>query len=77
MNGNTGLIPLTKIKIPMDKWLETHIKYEEDFCVKDVVEMISEKVYRWIQEREDLHILTDNDSFREELINLLYDKYLQ
>ena len=80
MNANTDLIPelipITKLKISKDKWLETQIKYDEDFLVKDVVDMMSEKIFHWIQSKSDLQMLVDQDSFKEEFINLLYDKYL-
>ena len=80
MNANTDLIPelipITKLKISKDKWLETQIKYDEDFLVKDVVDMMSEKIFHWIQSKSDLQIIVDQDSFKEEFINLLYDKYL-
>ena len=84
MNANTDLvselvsdlIPVTKLKISKEKWLETQIKYDEDFLVKDVVDMMSEKIFHWIQSKSDLQIIVDQDSFKEEFINLLYDKYL-
>jgi len=84
MNANTDLIselvsdliPITKLKISKEKWLETQIKYDGDFLVKDVVDMMSEKTFHWIQSKSDLQIIVDQDSFKEEFINLLYDKYL-
>lgn len=76
MNANTDLIPITKLKISKDKWLETQIKYDKDYFVKDVVDMMSERIFHWIQRKSDLQILVDQDSFKEGFINLLYDKYL-
>ena len=76
MNANTDLIPITRLKISNDKWLETQIKYDDDFLVKDVVDMMSEKIFHWIQSKSDLQLIVDQDSFKEEFINLLYDKYL-
>tara|TARA_B100000745_G_C19902671_1_gene302441 strand:- start:61 stop:303 length:243 start_codon:yes stop_codon:yes gene_type:complete len=76
MNANTDLIPITRLKISKEKWIETQIKYDEDFLVKDVVDMMSEKIFHWIQSKSDLQMLVDQDSFKEEFINLLYDKYL-
>ena len=76
MNENTDLIPITRLKISNDKWLETQIKYDDDFLVKDVVDMMSEKIFHWIQTKSDLQLIVDQDSFKEEFINLLYDKYL-
>ena len=69
MNANTDLIPITRLKISKEKWLETQIKYDEDFLVKDVVDMMSEKIFHWIQSKSDLQMLVDQDSFKEEFIN--------
>lgn len=72
----TDLIPITKLKISKEKWLETQIKYDENLLVKDIVDMMSEKTFHWIQSKSDLQLIVDQDSFKEEFINLLYDKYL-
>ena len=72
----SDLIPITKLKISKEKWLETQIKYDENLFVKDIVDMMSEKTYHWIQSKSDLELVVDQDSFKEEFINLLYDKYL-
>ncbi len=80
MDANTNLvsdlIPITKLKISKRKWLETQIKYDESLLVKDIVDMMSEKTFHWIQSKSDLELVVDQDSFKEEFINLLYDKYL-
>ena len=72
----SGLVPITKLKISKEKWLETQIKYDENLFVKDIVDMMSEKTFHWIQSKSDLELIVDQDSFKEEFINLLYDKYL-
>ena len=72
----SGLVPITKLKISKEKWLETQIKYDENLLVKDIVDMMSEKTFHWIQSKSDLQLIVDQDSFKEEFINLLYDKYL-
>lgn len=80
MNANTdlvsALVPITKLKISKEKWLETQIKYDENLLIKDIVDMMSEKTFHWIQSKSDLQLIVDQDSFKEEFINLLYDKYL-
>ena len=45
---NHNLIPITKLKMNKEKWLNTPIKYEDDFFVKDVLEQMSQKTYEWI-----------------------------
>ena len=72
----SDLIPITKLKISREKWLKTQIKYDENLLVKDIVDMMSEKTFLWIQSKSDLELIVDQDSFKEEFINLLYDKYL-
>ena len=72
----SDLIPITKLKISKEKWLETQIKYDESLLVKDIVDVMSEKTFHWIQSKSDLQLIVDQDSFKEEFINLLYDKYL-
>ena len=80
MNANinlvSDLVPITKIKISKEKCLETQIKYDESLLVKDIVDVMSEKTFHWIQSKSDLQLIVDQDSFKEEFINLLYDKYL-
>ena len=70
------LIPITKLKIPKDKWLNTPIQYEEDLFIKDIVEILSQKTYHWIVSKDDIEVIQDYDSFNKEFINLLYAKYV-
>ena len=71
------LIPITKLKIPKDKWLNTPIQYEEDLFIKDIVEILSQKTYHWIVSKDDIEVLQDYDSFNKEFINLVYTKYVR
>ena len=71
------LIPITRIKISKERWLNTPIKYDNELKVKDIIEEMSEKSYNWILSKEDLEVLTDYDTFKNEFINFLYDKYLK
>ena len=64
MNANTNLIPITKLKISKEKWLETQIKYDENLLIKDIVDMMSEKTFHWIQSKSDLQLIVDQDSFK-------------
>ena len=47
-------IPITKMKISKDKWLNTKVKYEENLTVKDILEDMSTKSYEWVNYMEDL-----------------------
>jgi len=68
-------LPITRLKITKEKWLNTPIKYEEDRKVKDIVEDMAYKSYEWINQKSDLDVVTDYDTFKKGFINLLYDKY--
>ena len=70
------LIPIVKSKIEKDRWLNTPIKYENDFFVKDVLEIMCQKAYSWMKSKPDMNVLIDYDSFKDEYINLIYNKYL-
>lgn len=67
------LVPITKTKIPIDKWLSTKVKYETDMTVKDILEDMSTKSYEWINDKNDLEHVQDYDSFKNEFIQLIYD----
>lgn len=70
------LRPITKIKISKDKWLNQKIKYEDNIINKDLIEEMCNKTYRWMESKNDFHIIKDYHSFKSEFINLLYNKYL-
>ena len=73
---NQNLIPITKLKINKDKWLNTSIRYENDMYIKDIIEIMCQKTYQWILSKDDLTIITDYETFHENFIDLMYDKYL-
>ena len=77
MDPILSLIPITKIKISKENWLELPIKHDDELKVKDIIEEMCERTYSWIMEKDDLEVVTDYDSFKEDFINLLYDKYLK
>lgn len=70
------LIPITKLKISKEKWLNTPIKYDKDMYIKDIIQQMAENTYQWILLKEDLECTTDYISFETNFINLIYDKYL-
>jgi len=71
------LIPITKIKIDKQKWLETKIKYEDNKTIKEVLQEMSLQIYHWMNDKEDLNIITDFETFKSNFIQLMYDKYLR
>lgn len=75
MNNLKEPLPITKIKISKDRWLNKKIKYEENLTIKDILEDMASKSYEWILKKDDLSINQDYISFKEEFINLMYNKY--
>ena len=71
------LIPITKLKISKERWLNTPIQYEGNLFIKDIVEILSQKTYHWIVSKDDIEVLQDYDSFNKEFINLVYTKYVR
>ena len=69
------LIPITQLKIDKHRWLTTPIQYEEDYTIKDVIEIMCQKTYQWILSKDDLTTITDYETFLEQFTNLIYDKY--
>lgn len=67
------LVPITKMSIPIDKWLNTKIKYEDELTIKDILEDMNDKTYEWIIDKDDLSLVTDYDSFKNDFISLMYD----
>ena len=66
-------LPITKMRIPIDRWLSQKVKYEENLTLKDILEDMSTKTYEWIIDKDDLSLVTDYDSFKNDFINLMYN----
>lgn len=66
-------LPITKMRIPINKWLNMKVKYEEDLTLKDILEDMSTKSYEWIEDKNDLDHVQDYDSFKNEFIQLIYN----
>ena len=66
-------LPITKTKISIDKWLSTKVKYDDELTVKDILEDMSTKTYEWLSDKDDLALVTDYDSFKNDFIHLMYD----
>jgi len=69
------LKPITKIKISKEKWLNAKIKYDDNLCNKDIIEDMCYQTYKWMYSKNDINIIIDYDSFKENFINLIYNKY--
>ena len=71
------LIPITKIKIDKQKWLDTKIKYEDNKNIKEVLQEMSFHTYSWMNNQAEFNIIIDYESFEGKYIQLMYDKYLR
>ena len=67
------LVPITKIKISKDRWLNTPIQYEDDLFIRDIVDILCTKVYNWINSKSDFYLVMDYDSFKIQFIQFIYD----
>ena len=71
------LIPITKLKINKDKWLETKTKYDRNINIRKVLEEMSFNIYTWMNTQEEFTTIIDYETFNEKYIQLIYDKYLK
>ena len=65
------LIPITQMFIDKEKWLSKKIKYEEDIYYNDIINDINEMIINWILKQDDLEIITDSESIKNDLIKIL------
>ena len=68
-------VPITKLPIIKDKWLNTLIKYEKDYYIKDIIENICQKTYQWILSKNDLILISDYESFQSDFIDMIIQNY--
>jgi len=66
-------LPITKMRIPIDRWLNQKVKYEDELTIKDILEDMSTKTYEWIIDKDDLALVIDPDTFKDDFIHLIYD----
>tara|TARA_Y100000389_G_C17068808_1_gene320955 strand:+ start:219 stop:437 length:219 start_codon:yes stop_codon:yes gene_type:complete len=71
-----NLVPITKIKIDRQKWLNTKVKYEDDLVLEDILNDMCENILDWINSLEEYELNTDSETFYKNLKNLIYEKYL-
>lgn len=70
-------LPITRMKIPKDRWLNQKVKYEENLTLKNILEDMNDKTYEWILSQNDLSLITEYDSYKEDFINLMYNYELK
>tara|TARA_Y100001970_G_scaffold238835_1_gene300292 strand:- start:460 stop:693 length:234 start_codon:yes stop_codon:yes gene_type:complete len=70
-----NLVPIKKIKISKEKWLKSKLKYDNILTYNDIIEQMCERTYNWISSKDDLDIVSDYNTFKNDFINLMYDKY--
>ncbi len=71
-----NLVPITELKIDKTKWLNTKIKYESSLNIEDLLNDMCENILNWLYNLEDYTIITDEESFKRQFKNMIYEKYL-
>ena len=61
--------------ISINQWLNKKIQYEENYFLKDVFDIIINKVYNYLIQT-DLEITCDYRTFKEDFMKDFYDYYL-
>tara|TARA_B110000858_G_C17450355_1_gene313886 strand:+ start:178 stop:399 length:222 start_codon:yes stop_codon:yes gene_type:complete len=70
------LIPITKIKIKKEKWLQQKIKYEEDLVIDDVLNIMCKKILSKIFTMNDYYLIIDEETFCKNFKDMIYNKYI-
>lgn len=76
MNLIMNIIPITQNKINKNKWLNTKIKYDNTLNLNDILIDMSKNIYLWINNLTEYHLNTNKESFNNNFINMIYNKYL-
>ena len=71
-----SLIPITKIDISKEHWLNTSIKYETNFTINNILCKLAYETYSLMNNLEDYNIIIDYNSFIDSFINMIYTTYL-
>lgn len=64
-----------KPRTSLKTWANQPLRYESSFYVKDVLDMISRDLYKWVTTRDDLECGLTYESFRSKYIRVLYYGY--
>jgi hypothetical protein len=70
------LIPITKLPISKEKWLSKKIKYENDLSIFNILIVISQEIYSWINCNDDIIELLDHESFNQSFVDFCYQASL-
>ena len=76
MSEFINIVPITELKIDKIKWLNTNIKYESSLNIEDLLNDMCENILNWLYNLEDYTIITDEESFKRQFKNMIYEKYL-
>lgn len=76
MSELINLVPITELKIDKNQWLNTKIKYEFSLKIEDLLNDMCENILNWLYNLEEYTIITDEDSFKGQFKNMIYEKYL-
>ena len=56
----------------LNKWLLTKIDYEDNFFIKDVLEILLRHIVKWYNETNELSMITDPETFEQRWKEFLY-----
>jgi hypothetical protein len=69
------LFPSISRKPTKERWLFQRIPYDPSVKKREILEDMAKEAFRWISESPELTVNTDEASFVEEFINMMYQKY--
>ena len=55
-----NLVPITKLKMSKEVWLQKKLKYDNILTISDIIEQMCERTYAWISLKDDLDIVSLN-----------------
>ncbi len=73
MNPLYPPLPITKMHVTKDRWLMTKVKYEDELTIKDILNVMNDKTDAWLTDKDDLSLVIDPDTFKDDFIDLIYD----
>ena len=56
----------SNVNSDFNKWLLTKIDYEDNFFIKDVLEILLRHIVKWYNETNELSMTTDPETFEME-----------
>jgi hypothetical protein len=67
--------PIQTQTLTFERWIETPIKYETNYYIKDVLRCMCHNTYDWILSKEDISLSTDFESFSDEFNRSMFHGY--